>query len=727
MGKISTWLLMLILWDVLNETGTQIPPQGFRYASYEVTIPRKLTPRYGQQEPQHVSYLVHLEGKGHMVHLRQKKGFIPKHFPVFTYSKKGELHTDYPFIPDDCFYRGFVEGTPSSLVTLSTCSGGLRGLFQLENGSYEIEPVRASTTFQHVVYRLEEEKGAGRMRCGLTEEEQSRQGAMIQNKESVVGKSVSEGEWWSHTRYAKVAIVVDFELYVKFNKNETLVILHVLDVIHTSNSFYEPLSVLVSIAGLEIWSEKNLINLTDSIKSALENFRVWRRDTLVKRLVHDAGHLFVNKSLTGAVGLTYLGFLCDNHYSAAVETYATSSLFVFSGTFSHELGHNLGMPHDADYCHCGKKFCLMFPTEVYTDKFSNCSYSYYFRRRNHRCLLIPPDPDKMYNFKYCGNKVVETGEQCDCGSKAECASDPCCQSNCTLRSGAACAFGLCCTNCQYLPARSICRQNTSICDLPEYCNGTSERCPEDVYMQDGAPCSDGAYCYHGHCSTHSGQCKAIFGKHATVTSESCFRAMNAQGDRFGNCGLKHGAYRKCDPKSYLCGRIQCDNIDDLPSLEEHITIIHSSFGSDECWGTDFHSGMKTTDIGAVRDGTPCGTDMMCMDGQCRNVSLLKYDCNITMCHNRGTCNNLKHCHCDYGWAPPDCLNKGYGGSLDSGPAPENRRGAFIRTTVGVVFLLSAATVGLGLGLYYRTVLKQKFRRMSSIISPGQSTEGGNSQ
>ena len=42
------------------------------------------------------------------------------------------------------------------------------------------------------------------------------------------------------------------------------------------------------------------------------------------------------------------------------------------------------------------------------------------------------------NEFFCGNGVQEGDEQCDCGSPSECASDPCCNSNCTLTPGSQC-------------------------------------------------------------------------------------------------------------------------------------------------------------------------------------------------------------------------------------------------------------------------------------------------
>ncbi|KAJ7344758.1 hypothetical protein JRQ81_000708 [Phrynocephalus forsythii] len=715
-------LLLMVLSSTLNGDVAQSVPPGFKYTSYEVIIPRKLAPRYGQQDPHGISYLLAFEGKGHMVHLRQKKGFVPKEFPIFTYSKEGKLQVDYPFIRDDCFYHGFVQGKSSSLVTLSTCSGGLRGLLQLENKTYEIEPVQASATFQHVVYRLEEKEGAVLMGCGLTEEEEKQQEAMMKKTGNTVAKRESRREWWSHTRHVKVAVVVDHERYVRFGRNETVVAMQILDIFHTAQSFFEPLSVHLSIAGLEIWTRGNLIDESDHMESTLRAFSDWRRIVLLKRLQNDAGHLFIYKSYELTLGIAFLGQICSNYYGTGVTSYMTSNLFDVTVTFAHELGHNLGMMHDEKYCSCDRSACIMRAFHSRTDKFSNCSYNAYFNKRNSHCLLIPPDHKKMYKLKLCGNRIVEDGEQCDCGSDSQCKLDLCCQSNCMLRPGAACAIGLCCTNCQYLPARSVCRKTIGICDLPEYCNGTSETCPEDVYVQDGTPCDEGAYCYHGSCTTHNGQCKMIFGSKAEVASDNCFRVMNARHDRFGNCGLKHGTYTMCNAKDILCGRIQCEDVEIIPDLEDHSTIIQTQIGHHQCWGTDYHSGMEIADIGAVKDGTSCGTDMMCISGHCVKASLLMYDCNVTKCNNRGVCNTHRHCHCDYGWAPPDCLYEGYGGSIDSGPASEDRSGIFIGTIAGVLIFLIAAVMGISFAVFCKSILRNHLRRSSSSISPEESSE-----
>jgi len=36
------------------------------------------------------------------------------------------------------------------------------------------------------------------------------------------------------------------------------------------------------------------------------------------------------------------------------------------------------------------------------------------------CLLNVPRPDEAYSAPYCGNRLVDVGEECDCGSQKVC-------------------------------------------------------------------------------------------------------------------------------------------------------------------------------------------------------------------------------------------------------------------------------------------------------------------
>lgn len=341
---------------------------------------------------------------------------------------------------------------------------------------------------------------------------------------------------------------------------------------------------------------------------------------------------------------------------------------------SHELGHNLGNQHDTEWCVCASQWCIMAPTVQGTTKFSNCSYAYYWDHTMSKgmCIYPPPYPGNVFRLQYCGNLVVEEREECDCGSTKQCEHHPCCLLNCTLRPGAACAFGLCCKDCKFMPSGTLCRQQMDECDLPEWCHGTFHQCPEDVYVQDGIPCSDGAYCYQKRCSGHDKQCREIFGEGAKSASQNCCKEINSQGNRFGHCGLTGTAYLKCNTADILCGRVQCENMSVIPNLVEHAIGLQGQFNDTTCWGIDYHLGMSIPDIGRVKDGTVCGPEKMGIYQKCVSMVHLPQHCRCETCHMNGVCNNKQHCHCNRGWAPPNCTHKGNGGSDDSGPPPKNQ-------------------------------------------------------
>uniref|UniRef100_A0A8C8RU00 Disintegrin and metalloproteinase domain-containing protein 9-like n=1 Tax=Pelusios castaneus TaxID=367368 RepID=A0A8C8RU00_9SAUR len=692
---------IVVLGPLLPTTDCSVHPPP-RFASYEVIVPRKLAPKDGKATKDEVTYVIKAEGKNHIVHLKQKNGFLVKNFPVFTYDARGRLRVDQPHIPDDCYYHGYVEGSPESLVALSTCSG-LRGFLQIGSLNYGIEPVATSFTFQHLLYRTEQMEPEPVM-CGLAAKEFKYQASEMESRRK---PRVEIFLPWIHTKYIELLVVVDKLRFDYSGRNITNVSMEVVEVISMVDELFYPLSLRVLLTGLEIWTESNPIVVTHDINEVLSNFNVWRRRHIYPRAPHDLGHLFVYMSFGANIGKAYLNGVCDKERSSGVEAFLHGPSKEFAVLVAHEIGHNIGIKHDGKECVCtNKSTCIMHAYHIQAHRFSNCSSRDYFdllASGKGRCLNNIPEIEKLFHLQYCGNHVVDPGEQCDCGSKKQCKKDPCCDNTCQLKPGALCALGHCCHKCQFLPEGRMCREKISECDLPEYCNGTSPWCQEDVYVQDGTSCSDNGYCFHGMCSTHNLQCRHIFGKAARAAPEGCFKEVNSKGDRFGNCGgdVEEGTFEKCELEDILCGRVQCVNVQRIPWQEDHTTIIQTPLDNMWCWGTDFHGGMEIADVGVIEDGTKCGTNKICINQTCVNeTTVLSSNCTLSMCGGRGVCNNKGNCHCTDGWAPPNCMFAGFGGSIDSGPPPLSKIGlfSFVGTILGISVAVAIVTAGLTVAL-----------------------------
>ncbi|XP_074146245.1 disintegrin and metalloproteinase domain-containing protein 21-like [Sminthopsis crassicaudata] len=688
------FLQVLSLEVLLAPAGCLQPRPGWRFASYEVVIPWKVPPQTGVSEGSgKQTYILYIEGQKRVVHLKVRKLWIPRHLPVFTYNDQEVLTVDLPFIPDDCHYQGVVEGIPESMVALSTCSGGLRGMLKLENLTYEIEPLSTTITFQHLIYRLEEVKDSGlKMKCATTDEELSDHN--FQGLSDIIPKTLTKEDTWSPTRFVELAVVVDHERFIFLNQNKTKVVEQVLNIVHMTDILYDPLRIHVFLVGLEIWTQGNLIDIIGPMGTVALDFQMWQQKTLPGRLQYDTAHLIVFNSYGIYLGLGYVGNICSENHAIALLSFTDNNLILFAALFAHELGHNLGMHHDVETCSCKGNNCIMNANIFKVETFSNCSYNYFYKQLNSdgHCLADHPEEQQVYFLRHCGNRVVEKGEQCDCGSEKDCKQDHCCQSNCRLSPGANCAFGHCCKDCKVVAAGQLCRAQISNCDLPEYCNGVSPWCPADTYVLNGSPCGDGAFCYEKYCRGLDQQCKSMFGRKAKSGSLKCFKEINMEGDRFGNCGFFGDKYMKCAEDHILCGRLLCENVTEIPVLKDFVSIFQINVDGTTCWGMDYHFGRRGTDFGEVKDGTRCGPKKMCKNKKCVNIPEEKNECNATKCHGRGLCNHNQNCHCLYGWNPPYCNFKGYGGSIDSGPAPKKKFNKLLILYIGITSIFLILTI-----------------------------------
>ncbi|NXU51786.1 ADAM9 protein, partial [Turnix velox] len=664
------------------------------YTAYDVVIPRKLDPVAGKSSQEVVSYIIPIQGINYTIHLRQKD-FIIKNFPVLTRGSEGEIEVERPQIPEGCYYHGYVEGVLDSMVAVTACSG-LRGLLQIGNSSYSIEPLGSSPTAEHLLL-LREEVVPGTVLFRMPQKSK---------QPPAPGRALGQFQPRRHTRYLELFIAVDKRGFDTFGRSITNVTLEVTEIIHLVDGLFRSLRLRVVITALEVWVERNPISVTTNITEVLQHFNLWRAQ---QSFMHDAGCLLSStvfedeQSAWQMGGKSNFASVCDREQASAVVSFAKQPYMETAIHVARALGHILGMEHDERGCKCGNTSkCIMSTNGTVSFQFSNCSKKDYLdliASGRGFCLNNHPEPVVEFAPQSCGNGILEIWEECDCGSDARCQRDLCCDENCQKKKGALCTSGGCCKNCKPLPEGHVCRESAGPCDLPEYCDGVSERCPADVGKQDGTVCAEDGYCFAGKCSSPSLQCRSIFGKRAKPAPLLCFQEVNTKGDRFGNCGGNgaESGFQKCQLENVLCGRMQCVNIRRLPKLEEHTTIIQTLVGGDTwCWGTDYHLGVDIVDEGVVKDGTKCGEKKICINRTCvPEEKYLPSRCSATrMCKGRGICNSKGNCHCDKGWAPPYCQFAGVGGSIDSGPAVVQENGYLI-FLIQVIVMMALAGLATG--------------------------------
>ncbi|XP_040587837.1 disintegrin and metalloproteinase domain-containing protein 26A-like [Mesocricetus auratus] len=678
-------VLQLCLWIVLF-LSTWAPTRHAEYSSPpEVVISLRVTDANRLNTSSGwLSYSLQFGRDKHIITVKRTKYFISRNFLLFTYTDQGDLLAEQPFVQTDCYYHGNVDGDPDSMVIINTCLGSLQGMLEINGTAYEIMPKKSTSTFEHLAYKMDSEDSESfSMRCALTEEEIARQMEIQESKDSTLKQSQYEN-WWTHHKYLEYYVVIDNQRYVYRASNLTVCMQEMLQIVNGINGYYRQIDVEVILTALEVWTETNHVNVVESISTVLSNFCDWKTRNIDSHTRNDIAHLLAGQVYPPYLGLAYVGTVCTPQ-NCAVHSFMSNSMTDMAFIIAHEMGHNLGMHHDDHGCTCGRRHCIMAPHKSNSPKFSNCSYEKLYETITRKtCLYNFPDKVVSTNLTWCGNNIVEEGEQCDCGSPQLCVNDPCCRPDCAFKPGAECAFGLCCNDCKFISTGTVCREKKNECDLPEWCNGTSPECPEDVYMADGSPCRGDGHCYNMACHKREEHCWRLFGKTAKSAEEICYKEMNTRGDRFGNCGNDSYNYRRCADADVLCGRIQCDNVEQIPNRSSHETVHQSQFHNVTCWSIDFHFGMTIEDSGAVRDGTACGQGQICIDRKCLPMSVLLSNCSASQCSMKGVCNNKHHCHCDVKWEPPDCMQKGFGGSIDSGPPP---RIYFKKKPKGVQFIL----------------------------------------
>ncbi|KAL4631263.1 disintegrin and metalloproteinase domain-containing protein 19 [Arapaima gigas] len=686
---------------------------------YDITHPLWQHQARHKRSPGHLKHLaeaevkITAEGKELVLQLQKNEELFALKYKETWYSPSGVEHTSSPPSTENCFYHGLVVGEEMSSVAVSNCSG-LRGMVTLNSSvTYLIEPLPSwmgNVEGSHAVYRAELLKLQKGM-CGHHHGNDTDQlGNLISGMMQPYVASREKRDISQNMKYVELMVVADYAEFEKNDRDYEKTRMKLLEAVNFVDKYYKSLNIRVALIGLEVWTDKDKITVSQNPYSTLGAFLVWRS----KRLAftpNDNAQLVTGVSFQGTtIGLAPLKAMCSEYQSGGINSDHSDNAVGVAATMAHEMGHNFGMSHDTPGCCLARPEdggCIMAAAtgHPFPRVFNTCNrkeLQRYLSSGGGKCLFNLPNTNTMYGGHRCGNGYLEEGEECDCGEADECFS-PCCNANnCTLKPGAECAHGICCDNCKLKSPGVLCRPVSGSCDLPEFCDGKSEFCPANFYLMDGTLCDSGqAYCYTGMCLTLEQQCLSLWGQGAHPAPDLCFKKVNEAGDPFGNCGKDQmGKYRSCQDKDAKCGKIQCLSTAAKP-LETNAVSIDTTIRQGDrkilCKGTHVYRSDQgsdtqgdTLDPGLVMTGTKCGENGICFDGQCRNASFLQADTCSAKCHGHGLCNNNHNCHCEGGWAPPSCEHQGMGGSIDSGPVTGSSSLLLILVLVPLLLFLGIA-------------------------------------
>lgn len=346
-----------------------------------------------------------------------------------------------------------------------------------------------------------------------------------------------------------------------------------------------------------------------TIQDRLNLFSAWRG----QRADTNAYWTLLSKCATGsAVGLAWLGQVCVTSSQVASstsgnETVSGANVVVRTSTewqvVAHETGHTFGAVHDctsstcadgttvasqqccplsAGTCDAGGAYIMNPSTGANIQKFSPCSIGNIcsaIGRNNVRTSCLAANKDvATITGSQCGNGIVESGEDCDCGGTTGCGNNACCDATtCKFKTAAVCdpSNEDCCTStCQFSGNGTVCRASTGVCDPQEVCSGTTATCPADSTAPDGTSCGNSSTlsCASGQCTSRDLQCKTLMGSYTQ-----------------GN-------------DTYACSSAGCQ-----------ISCASPEFGANVCYS------MQQNFV----DGTSCQGGGRCSNGQCKGSSVGK--------------------------------------------------------------------------------------------------------
>lgn len=415
-------------------------------------------------------------------------------------------------------------------------------------------------------------------------------------------------------KVALIGVATDCSFTDSFNSTESARE-YVINVVNTASDLYErSFNISIGLRNLTVSDARcpdsgssgapwNIPCESGDITERLNRFSKWRGS----QSDDNAYWSLMSKCPTGPeVGLAWLGQLCNSEVlSEGSDSVSGTNVVVRTKAgwqvFAHESGHTFGAVHDCESQTCSQGLAATSQC---------CPYSQNTCSADGRYIMNPSAGQDITKFSpctignicsaigrngvksgclsdnrgvvtitgsQCGNGIVESGEDCDCGGEESCGNNSCCDAKtCKFKGNAVCddSNDSCCKDCQYASAGTVCRPSSGECDKEETCSGDSSTCPSDEHEKDGTKCGkvSGLACASGQCTSRDYQCRSLMGSLLNTND------------------------------TWACDRDSCT-----------LTCASSAMGPNTC----------ATMNQNFLDGSPCGNGGHCDNGRCKGSSVGK--------------------------------------------------------------------------------------------------------
>lgn len=215
-----------------------------------------------------------------MVHMKLKKNMIPQNFPVYTSNDQGAQQKDYPFVPRDCYFYSFLEGVPGSQAILDTCTGGLKGMIQVDDFTYEIKPLASSSKFEHVISLLVVDERSRESKKCRNDEIMAKAGDLSEETKLAGSPRAAPVYLWRyHSKNVGIQYTVTHELFTQTGSNSTGSLELILIMNNISHSIYKTSGLIVYVSAVCIWNDNDHYSISshyNNVWRLMELFGYWK-------------------------------------------------------------------------------------------------------------------------------------------------------------------------------------------------------------------------------------------------------------------------------------------------------------------------------------------------------------------------------------------------------------------------------------------------------------------